>query len=140
MEKLFDLENFQQTFDISTIGDILNSSFGNVFFIMLLIVIAGDTITGYYKAYCTKSFDSSVGIRGLIRNTVVIVINLLVSLCGNIVVIPICVVLCDLWIIAFIFQYIASITENLGVCGFTYPQMFSKRVKEELKHLKDESE
>ena len=100
-------------------------------FIVLCVLILMDIITGKIKALKFGDIDSSVGTHGLIKHSLVLIINVLVGVFVLIIQVD---YLGYLFISFYILEYVTSIIENLDVIGVPFPDTFRKyfrRLKKE---------
>lgn len=107
-------------------------------FHILISLILIDIFTGYAKAYKNKIVDSKIGTNGIIRHTIVIVLQVFVGVFSRIYVVEyVSIVLC----IFNIGNYGTSILENLNMLGIPMPkglEKYFKQMKEvEFKNAED---
>lgn len=107
--------------------DILKLQIHDVFtsplYHILLWLIIFDIISGYIKAFKTKSFDSKISTNGWLKHGFVVmmmtVIGAYARALGSI---PVSQVVC----LGFISSYGISLLENLDAIGVPYPEGFRK--------------
>lgn len=94
---------------------------------ILLWLIIFDIISGYIKAFKTKTFDSSIATNGWLKHGfVVMMITVIGSYARALGSVPISQVVC----LGFISSYGISLLENLDAIGVTYPESFRKFFKQ----------
>lgn len=128
---------------LELINQALKSSVLDVAFIILILTIIVDIVTGYVKNMKYHTSDSSAGIKGLIKHSTVIFVCFIISfsilLIGNTYI----TVFGNVLISLFTIEYIKSVAENLAVLGFKYPKMMSSKVENEIAEklkLKEEAQ
>lgn len=89
------------------------------FFQALFLAIVIDIITGYAKAYKTKSFDSKIGTNGMIRHLIVLLLQTIVGLYARVLGYPYVSISVAVY---FLSTYSMSILENLDVLGIPFPE------------------
>lgn len=107
-------------------------AFENPFFIILSVSIIGDIVTGWAKNKMYETGNSSAGIKGLMKHSVVLFVALVLSFCGMVSQTRYGLLLFDAFIIVLIGEYIKSMFENFGVMGFKYPAMLTAKVEQEI--------
>lgn len=111
--------------------DILKLQIHDVFtsplYHILLWLILFDIMSGYIKAFKTKSFDSKISTSGWLKHVFVVmmmtVIGAYARALGSV---PISQVIC----MGFISSYGMSLLENLDAIGVPYPESFRKFFKQ----------
>lgn len=111
--------------------DILKVQIHDVFtsplYHILLWLIFFDIMSGYIKAFKTKSFDSKISTSGWLKHVFVVmmmtVIGAYARALGSV---PISQVIC----MGFISSYGMSLLENLDAIGVPYPESFRKFFKQ----------
>lgn len=92
-------------------------------FHILLALILIDVVTGYAKAYKHKIVDSKIGSNGIIRHTIVILLQVFVGIFSRIYSVEyISIALC----VFNIGNYGTSILENLNMLGIPMPKGLEK--------------
>lgn len=92
-------------------------------FHILLALILMDVVTGYAKAYKNKIIDSKIGTNGIIRHTIVILLQVFVGIFSRMYSIDyVSIALC----IFNIGNYGTSILENLNMLGIPMPKGLEK--------------
>jgi len=86
-----------------------------------------DLISGNIRAWVTHDVDSSVGVRGTLKHLglfsfVTIFLPSLVMYTGD-------MVIAQGVLLYFVYQYVISIIENLGLLGFSVPEGFADRFR-----------
>lgn len=100
-------------------------------YVGLLILILIDVLTGKSKAVLLNDFDSSIGTRGLIKHTTIIILNTLVGVTVRVFGVMEVGYIFGLF---YMLEYVTSILENLDVLGIPFPDSFKKhfrRMREE---------
>lgn len=96
-------------------------------FHILLSLILMDVVTGYAKAYKNKIVDSKIGTNGIIRHTIVILLQVFVGIFSRMYSIDyVSIALC----IFNIGNYGTSILENLNMLGIPMPKGLEKYFKQ----------
>jgi len=94
---------------------------------ILLWLIIFDIMSGYMKAFKTKSFDSKISTNGWLKHGfVVIMITVIGAYARALGSVPISQVVC----MGFISSYGMSLLENLDAIGVPYPESFRKFFKQ----------
>lgn len=111
--------------------DILKLQMHDVFtsplYHILLWLILFDIMSGYIKAFKTKSFDSKISTSGWLKHGfVVIMITVIGAYARALGSVPISQVVC----MGFISSYGMSLLENLDAIGVPYPESFRKFFKQ----------
>ena len=114
------------------IDTILHSLLG-----ILFIAIIFDYMTGFFKAKYWKTFDSTVGIKGLIKHSFTFVGYAIVYYYSDYFHIENYV---KGLIIAVIFNYIISILENLGAMNVYLPEFLKTKVNMEKQKFENQLE
>lgn len=118
-------------FDYRNVLECLITTVSSFIFIVLCFLILMDIVTGKIKALIFGDVDSSVGTNGLIKHSLVIIINVFV---GVFVFIIQAEYLGYLFISFYILEYVVSIIENLDTIGVPFPEPFRRyfrRLREE---------
>lgn len=100
------------------------------YFILFVLIVLFDFVTGYLKSIVNKVTSSSIGTKGVIKHTSTIVFYFFVILAGY------CfknVSLSYLILTMVVLTYLTSILENLGVMGVYVPPFLKNRVENEKK-------
>lgn len=101
----------------------------NIGFIILCIIIIFDIVTGVLKAKIWNVIDSSIGLKGMIKHCLIIMIFVVIypifSLIG-LRIIP------ETMCIIYILQYLLSILENFGVMGIYQPKFLKTKIQSEI--------
>lgn len=105
------------------------------FYIGLIVVVVFDYITGVAKALVWKVGDSSVGLKGLIKHSIVMVFITLT------------------WVFSmefqfnwfattitllYIFNYLISILENFSVMGIYQPKFLKNKIESEINRYEEQ--
>lgn len=98
----------------------------SLLFITLLVLIAVDIITGKYKAIQVGILDSSIGTKGLIKHTTIIILTVIVMMGTRILNV---VQVAYIFKMFYILEYVTSILENLDSLGIPFPDSFKKYFK-----------
>lgn len=109
----------------------------NKLFVVFAVVVAFDYLTGVLKAAGWKVADSSVGMKGLIKHSLVfggIMLFWLFAESFNMA------ALATGLTIFYMANYALSIMENFGVMGIWYPQFLKTKVEAELKRYNEQIE
>lgn len=109
----------------------------NKLFVVFAVVVAFDYLTGVLKAAGWKVADSSVGMKGLIKHSLVfggIMLFWLFAESFNMT------ALATGLTIFYMANYALSIMENFGVMGIWYPQFLKTKVEAELKRYNEQIE
>lgn len=94
---------------------------------ILLWLILFDIMSGYIKAFKTKSFDSKISTSGWLKHGfVVIMMTVIGAYARALGSVPISQVIC----MGFISSYGMSLLENLDAIGVPYPDSFRKFFKQ----------
>lgn len=102
-------------------------------FYLLLGFMALDFLTGSVKAFIKGQFSSEVGINGLIRHLLVLVLVVFLKFFGRLFGLEVAIYSMG---VAFSINYFTSIVENIEAMGFTFPNW----IKNKLKQLQEKSE
>lgn len=119
---------------ISTVFGIINSIifflFGDLDFLIksLLAVMILDYLTGICKAYIQKSINSKIGIKGILKKFLYLVIVSLSVILGQIL--GTNLILRNLVIYSIIFNEMISIIENCGQIGIKLPKKLLDSIKD----------
>lgn len=93
--------------------------FNSGLFHILIVLILIDVITGYAKAYKNKIVDSKIGTNGIIRHTIVIILQVFVGVFSRVYGVNyVSIVIC----LFNIGNYGISILENLNKLGIPFPK------------------
>ena len=117
--------------DFTNVLDCLVTVVTSFMFIVLCVLILMDIVTGKTKAFKFGDVDSSIGTNGLIKHSLIIIINVLVGVFALIIQVD---YLGYLFISFYILEYVTSIVENLDAIGVPFPDSFRRyfrRLKEE---------
>ena len=101
----------------------LRNLFNNPIYIGLLVLIVLDIITGKSKAILCQEIDSSVGTKGMIKHTTIIILNTVVGVVVGVFDLS---GVGNIFGIFYAMEYITSILENLDVLGIPFPDNFKK--------------
>ena len=113
------LNNIGLYFYKNAVIDMLHSGIFHILISLILI----DIITGYAKAYKNKIIDSKIGTNGIIRHTIVIILQVFVGIFSRIYGVDyVSIVLC----VFNIGNYGTSILENLNMLGIPMPKGLEK--------------
>lgn len=94
---------------------------------ILLWLIVFDIISGYIKAFKTKSFDSKISTNGWLKHGfVVMMMTVLGAYARALDTVAVSQVVC----LGFISSYGLSLLENLDAIGVPYPENFKKFFKQ----------
>lgn len=94
---------------------------------VLGLVIILDVITGMSKAFSKRVINSSIGLNGLIRHSLII----LMVLAYGLIAFWLKQDILFYWFVVFyILYYVISIIENLSVLGVPFPEGLKKRILE----------
>jgi toxin secretion/phage lysis holin len=100
------------------------------YFILFVLIVLFDFITGYLKSVVNKVTSSQIGTKGVIKHTSTIGFYFFVVFLGyyfnN-------VSLTYLILTMVVLTYLTSILENLGVMGVYVPQFLKNKVESEKK-------
>lgn len=97
------------------------------FFHILLALVFLDILTGYAKAFKTKTLDSKVSTNGWIRHVIVIIITFMVGIYARALgYVAVSYIVCT----GFIGSYGLSVLENLDVLGVKYNPKFKEFFKQ----------
>lgn len=96
-------------------------------FILLGLVLA-DILTGIGASLMGPTLDSSIGLKGIIRHTILILLGVLMEFVFNIAGLSI---VGNAYCIFTGFYYVESILGNLGVMGVKYPDWLMKTLEAE---------
>ncbi|KRL76608.1 phage holin family protein [Ligilactobacillus equi] len=107
---------------------------------IFMALVAVDVATGYIKSLCFHITNSSKGLQGLIKHSLVVLITLLSY--------PILMAMNQegwavLWTTYYCVIYLVSIVENLGQMGLPIPPIVKKyvyKLSDEYLHEKNEKE
>lgn len=104
----------------------------DLYFVFLLLVTF-DIFIGILTAFSSKSLDSRIGIKGMVKHSGIIILVTTLSL-----ILPIFHYgyIARITKIFYIVQYIISILENFDIIGIPIPPI----IKEQLERLKEHSE
>ena len=114
-------------------GEYLKNLLHNPIFIGLLVVILVDVITGKTKAVTHHVIDSSIGTLGILKHTIIILLNIVIGLTVQLLGV---IEIGYIFGLFYILEYVTSILENLDMLGIPFPESFSrhfKRMREENK-------
>lgn len=105
----------------------MHDVFSSPLYHILLWLILFDIMSGYIKAFKTKSFDSKISTSGWLKHGfVVIMITVIGAYARALGSVPISQVVC----MGFISSYGMSLLENLDAIGVPYPESFRKFFKQ----------
>ena len=90
------------------------------YFILFVLIVLFDFVTGYLKSIINKVTSSDIGTKGVIKHTSTIAFYF-------------CVILSYLILTMVVLTYLTSILENLGVMGVYVPPFLKNRVESEKK-------
>jgi toxin secretion/phage lysis holin len=94
---------------------------------ILLWLIVFDIISGYIKAFKTKSFDSKISTNGWLKHGFVVMMMTVIGAYARALdAVMVSQVVC----LGFISSYGLSLLENLDVIGVPYPENFRKFFKQ----------
>ncbi len=111
----------------------LESVMKSVYFQILLIIIAFDILTGYLKAFKLKKYNSTIGINGLLRHFVVVLVMATIGVYARALnQLNISIGIC----MFFIANYALSLVENWGELGLPLPSW----VKVYFEKMKDDTD
>lgn len=92
-------------------------------FIVLLVLILIDVLTGKYKALKLGILDSSIGTSGMIKHTTIIILTVVVTIISRLMQMQEVALIFETF---YIFEYITSVLENLDSLGIPFPDSFKK--------------
>lgn len=102
----------------------------NMYFISLAAIIGFDYLTGLAKAFYWKVPDSSVGFKGLVKHTFVIVgLGGVWVFCSALHSDAVAIIVT----VMYIMNYVISIFENFSVMGIYTPKVLELKVRSEQK-------
>lgn len=113
--------------DLVILRGVFDTIFHDSIFWLLIAVMVIDFLTGTIKAFTLKDVNSKTGINGLLKNTVVLLVVILIS---------VVIILTGYnefkYVVLFfyIFEYAISITENLDKIGVPFPEKLSKLLRQ----------
>ena len=112
-----------KTIDLFLYQEAVKSFFNSELFHILISLILIDIITGYAKAYKIKIVDSKIGTNGIIRHTIIIILQAFVGIFSRVYGVSyVSIVLC----LFNIGNYGISILENLNKLGIPFPKGIEK--------------
>lgn len=94
-------------------------------FWLLAVLILVDILLGKYNAILTKNYVSSIGTKGLIKHSTIILLTILVSLIFTITKQPSVIYIFKGF---YILEYVTSIMEHLTRLGVNLPPLFVDRL------------
>lgn len=109
---------------LSAIIDMFNSKM----FYILLIVCGLDILLGKARAFKQKTFNSYVGLKGLVNHALVVLIVMSVEIVSILLETE---HIGNIFVVFFAFDYVTSIYANAQVLGIPLPELDS--LKEELR-------
>lgn len=92
---------------------------------LLISVIMLDIIVGTVKAFILGESNSDVGLKGLIKHSIVLIVTIVVSFYLLIFDLDL---MSRTWVIFFIVQYITSLIENWGELGLPLPEFIKEKI------------
>lgn len=98
---------------------------GSKYIFLLISVIMLDIMVGTVKAFILGESNSDVGLKGLIKHSIVLIVTIVVSFY---------LLIFDLdlmgrtWVLFFIVQYITSLIENWGKLGLPLPEFIKEKI------------
>lgn len=98
----------------------------SIFWLFLSLVIL-DFLTGTVKAFTMKDVSSSVGMNGLLKHSIIV---LIVVFMGVVTIVSGYIEIKYIFIFFYIFEYSISIMENLVKIGIPFPEQFSKLLRQ----------
>lgn len=127
--------------------------FNNIIFYLLVVVILLDVFLGSIRALKDKSWNSTVGINGILRKTAMIVSSIFLIVVDNILSIDLLFFIPDeilsflcissvgifeLFGIMFILYESSSILKNMVLCGLPIPLRIKKIIEKFLSDMTNE--
>ena len=112
-----------KTIDLFLYQEAVKSLLHSGLFHILIVLILIDILTGYGKAYKTKLIDSKIGTNGIIRHTIIIILQVFVGVFSRVYGVHyVSIVLC----LFNIGNYGISLLENLNKLGIPFPKGIEK--------------
>ena len=112
---------FRYGYDVLINSGILDSPYYNI----LIVLIILDFILGTFRSILNKNLNSSIGLKGLIKHTTVIVIVTIICamfrVSNNIE-------LSVAFIMFYIWEYVLSVIENLSLLSVPFPDWLIDRL------------
>lgn len=112
---------FRYVYDVLINSGILDSPYYNI----LIVLIILDFILGTFRSILIKNLNSSIGLKGLIKHTTVIVIVTIICamfrVSNNIE-------LSVAFIMFYIWEYVLSVIENLSLLNVPFPDWLIDRL------------
>lgn len=94
---------------------------------VLLMLVGTDIVIGTLCGFVFKNLNSKVGLKGLIKHTVVILLVLLFKYVSDLYVLD---QYYNLFIVFYLIQYVLSILENAYCLGVPIPKFLMFRLKD----------
>lgn len=98
------------------------------YLVLVIVIILFDYLTGLLKAYVWKVVDSSIGIKGIIKHSIIIFVLCLISFYSKKFEFTLVE---NIFLIMYGLNYSISILENLAVMGIYTPKFLITKVKKE---------
>lgn len=117
------MENITITLPLlkSTLKEITSSGM----FWLLAVLMLVDILLGKYNAILTKNYISSIGTKGLIKHSTIMLLSILVSFIFTITKQPSFIFIFKGF---YILEYVTSIMEHLTLLGVNLPPLFIDRL------------
>lgn len=108
---------------IDTLHNQINDLLTSPFYHALIWLIVFDIVSGYIKAFKTKSFDSKISTNGWLKHVFVLMMMTVIGVYARALGY---VAVSHFISLGFIGSYGLSLLENLDVIGVPYPEKFRK--------------
>lgn len=128
--KVIDWEEFaQQTIQLGSFRDYLMLAMSNPFLFTLITAVSIDVISGVSASAINHKLDSSVGFKGIVKHTTLLLLAVLLEFLGAAVNIK---AVGNTFCLLAISNYVISILGNLAAIGFVIPKWIAKPLKAEI--------
>lgn len=111
----------------NVILEILDRIFHDPIFWLFLGLVILDFLTGTTKAFIMKDVSSAVGMNGLLKHSIIVLIVVFMGLVTGLAEFT---EIKYIFIFFYIFEYSISIMENLVKMGIPFPERFAKLLRQ----------
>lgn len=101
----------------------------NTFLFSLITAIAIDVITGLSASFVKHTLDSSIGSKGLVKHTTILLLGIILEVASAAIGVKI---VGNTFCFLAIANYVVSILGNLAVLGFYIPEWIRKPLEAEI--------
>lgn len=119
----------ESAINFTAFDEYLGLAVTNTFLFALITSVAIDVITGLSASVINRKLDSSVGFRGIIKHTTILLLGIILEVASAAIGVKI---VGNTFCFLAIANYIVSILGNLAVLGFYIPEWIKKPLEAEI--------